>query len=259
MGSRSPFALTGVLIIVLLTGMGFAAFSATPVETTQTVDGVTLSPTASGRIAATTLASKLARVPVAPGPEAPDPGVTLAQRSADAPNNAVTDSEAPRFQAVELRGATTTTAAPTTTVSPEVTAASTNPPTTTAPPTTAPPTTAPPTTTTTTTTSPPTTTAPPPTYGVERWRGMVASYFSSDLVDQALAVMECESRGDPDAYNPSSGASGLFQFIPSTWASARDQAGWHGADVFDAEANIGVAAWLVYSSSSPWAHWTCQP
>ena len=28
-----------------------------------------------------------------------------------------------------------------------------------------------------------------------------------------------ESRGDPKAVNPSSGAGGLFQFLPSTWAS----------------------------------------
>ena len=254
MGSRSPSALAGVFVILLLTVMGFAAFSATPVQPSATTDGVTLSPTTSGRIAATALGSKLATPPSA-GPEAPDPG--LAVRSTEARNREAQATAAAELQALETT--TTTTAAPTTTTAPETWVATTTtaPPTTTSPPTT---TTAPPTTTTTTTTSPPTTTRPPPNPGdVERWRGLVTSYFSSDLVEDALRVIQCESRGDPSAYNASSAASGLFQFIPSTWASARSQSGWHGADVFDPEANIAVAAWLVYSSSSPWTHWTCKP
>lgn len=31
-------------------------------------------------------------------------------------------------------------------------------------------------------------------------------------------IIECESSGNPTAYNRSSGASGLYQFLKSTWA-----------------------------------------
>lgn len=127
-------------------------------------------------------------------------------------------------------------------------------------------------TTATTTTSPPptTTTAPPaPLIGgpfrpeVERWRGLVAAYFPAERVDEALAVLGCESNGDPNAYNPYSGASGLFQFLPATWATVSPSAGFSESSVFDPEANIGTAAWLssYYESrgASPWSPWTCRP
>lgn len=75
--------------------------------------------------------------------------------------------------------------------------------------------------------------------------------------------MDCESNGDSSAYNPYSGASGLYQFIPSTWASASSQAGFGGASVFNGEANIGTTAWLTnyYASQGqdPWTPWSCKP
>lgn len=98
---------------------------------------------------------------------------------------------------------------------------------------------------------------------VERWRPIVATYFPAARVDEALYVIQCESNGDPAAYNPYSGAGGLFQFLPPTWAAVSISAGFAGADVSDGEANIGSAAWLsaYYESrgSSPWAAWTCRP
>lgn len=132
-------------------------------------------------------------------------------------------------------------------------------------------TTSPPTATTTTTTATPTTTTPPPppvTGGdfppaVERWRPLVSDHFPDERVDEALAVVDCESRGDPNAYNPYSGASGLFQFLPSTWATVSPRAGYGGASVFEPEANIATAAWLTeyYESrgSNPWSAWVCRP
>lgn len=126
----------------------------------------------------------------------------------------------------------------------------------------APPTTAAPAPTTTTT-------VPAPVSGgafpaaVERWRGTVAAYFPSARVDAALAIIQCESHGDPNAYNPYSGASGLFQFLPATWATVATSAGFGEASVFDGEANIATAAWLssYYEGrgSSPWTPWTCRP
>ena len=61
----------------------------------------------------------------------------------------------------------------------------------------------------------------------------------------ALCVAERESNLDPLAVNPITGASGLFQFIPSTWSSLSELAGWGGASVFEARANAAVAAWTV--------------
>jgi soluble lytic murein transglycosylase-like protein len=91
----------------------------------------------------------------------------------------------------------------------------------------------------------------------------VAQYFPEGMVDGALAVMKCESLGDPLAYNAASGASGLYQFIPGTWAWASPSAGFSGSSPFDAEANIATAAWLVQRSidqgDTPWAHWSCTP
>ena len=97
---------------------------------------------------------------------------------------------------------------------------------------------------------------------VERWRATVERYFPSSRVDQALRIIQCESLGDPDAYNPYSGASGLFQFLPSTWASTAPKAGFPDASPFDPEANIGTAAWLANRyqelGMSYWQPWSCR-
>lgn len=101
--------------------------------------------------------------------------------------------------------------------------------------------------------------------GVQHWRPLVEAYFPPELVEEALRVMKCESSGNPDAVNPTSGASGLFQFLETTWAWAAPQAGMSGRSRFDPEANVASAAWLVdytIRTAHPrgtWAHWTCQP
>jgi hypothetical protein len=75
----------------------------------------------------------------------------------------------------------------------------------------------------------------------------------SGTVEVALCVAEHESGFDPLAVNPSTGAAGLFQFLPSTWASLSELAGWGGASVFDARANAAVAAWTVaHYGWHPW-------
>ncbi len=55
-----------------------------------------------------------------------------------------------------------------------------------------------------------------------------------------LAVAQCESGLNPGAYNASSGASGLFQFLPGTWATTP----YAGSSVFDPWANANAAAWM---------------
>ncbi len=128
------------------------------------------------------------------------------------------------------------------------------------------------TTTTTATTTPPAPTTTVDNGGggdtwdfppaVERWRSLAAAYFPAGRVDEALAIIDCESLGDPDAYNPYSGASGLFQFLPATWASTSPQAGFSGASPFDPEANVGTAAWLAnrYAELGQgyWSPWSCR-
>lgn len=159
----------------------------------------------------------------------------------------IPDPPDPAPVAVASVDATTTTSAPTTTTAPPTT--TTTPPTT----TTSPPTTT--STTSTTTTLPP---APGPAStvhpaAVEAWRPLVEAHFPATEVDRALDVMWCESRGNPDATNPTSGAAGLFQHIPRFWAERSVPAGFAGADIYDPEANVGVAAWLV--AVDGWKHW----
>jgi hypothetical protein len=64
-------------------------------------------------------------------------------------------------------------------------------------------------------------------------------------------VIANESGGNPSAVNPSSGAGGLFQFLPSTWASL----GYPGLPQ-DAPVSLQEQAFLkLYSEAgtSPWA------
>lgn len=120
-----------------------------------------------------------------------------------------------------------------------------------------------------TTTSPPATTAPdrgggtwnhPP--AVEQWRSLVSQFFPSSRVEEALVIINCESNGDPNAANPYSGASGLFQFLPSTWATTAPNAGYAGYSAFDPEANTASAAWLANRYQELgydyWHAWSCK-
>jgi hypothetical protein len=70
----------------------------------------------------------------------------------------------------------------------------------------------------------------------------------------AWRVSWCESRHNVWAYNRWSGASGLFQFIPSTWMATPQ--GRAGLSPFDPYANAAAAAWL-YHTGGP-RHWSCR-
>lgn len=110
-------------------------------------------------------------------------------------------------------------------------------------------------------TPPPAPTPPIVVSGVEQWRGMVAAYFPEWAVGDALSVMSCESRGNPNAKNPTSSAAGLFQFIRSTWDWVAPNVGAGSYDsgaVYDPASNVAAAHWL-WSSTGGWSHWVCQP
>ncbi|HEX3302692.1 MAG TPA: SH3 domain-containing protein [Thermomicrobiales bacterium] len=69
-------------------------------------------------------------------------------------------------------------------------------------------------------------------------------YTAADTYGQSrsamLAVAQCESLLDPYATNAWSGAAGLFQFLPGTWATTP----WAGYDIYDPVANANAAAWM---------------
>jgi peptidoglycan hydrolase CwlO-like protein len=111
--------------------------------------------------------------------------------------------------------------------------------------------------------APPAPTSPPPKpppssdYTVEQVKAMIVDDFAAQgdqTVDVALCVARIESNYDPLRVNPITNASGVFQFLPSTWDALAPRAGWAGASVFDARANVGVAAWTVRNYGwSPWS------
>lgn len=97
---------------------------------------------------------------------------------------------------------------------------------------------------------------------VERWRETVVAAIAayggpSDEVDLFLTIMHRESRGLPDATNPTSGAAGLMQHMPQYWDQRAINAGYSGESPYDPVANINVSAWLLYQAAGGgWGHWS---
>ena len=105
----------------------------------------------------------------------------------------------------------------------------------------------------------------------EPWRPLVTEVFTEwgleDEIDRAVAVLACESHGDPFINNPNhpqgGGVWGLFQHWDVAWENRSTAAGIPGASPLDARSNATVAAWLVKESieephaNGPWGHWAC--
>lgn len=70
-----------------------------------------------------------------------------------------------------------------------------------------------------------------------------------------LRIARCESGYRTNAYN-ASGATGLFQFMPATWASFSAKAGYGGASIYDGTAQANVAAWAFANGLA--SHWECK-
>lgn len=181
------------------------------------------------RAAATIAALLTAALLTGPSLDAPELETRLEATAVGAPR--------PFLDVEERLGAPTTTTSTTTTST-----------TTTAPP--------PPPTTTTSTTAPPPRprTSSGPCGGLE---GIVAAHFPADVVPEACSVMRCETGGtfDPTIQNPSSSASGLFQFLDSTWRSTTGTAPPASAYSIDEQIAAGAALWR----SSGWRPWVCKP
>src|SRR5262249_35923276 len=70
--------------------------------------------------------------------------------------------------------------------------------------------------------------------------------------DGMLRVAQCESGLDPSNVTPPYSASGLFQFLPGTWATTP----YADQDIFDPVANANAAAWMW--SVGRRNEWDCQ-
>ena len=70
----------------------------------------------------------------------------------------------------------------------------------------------------------------------------------------ALRVARCESGYNPYAVNTSSGASGVFQFLPSTWAHTP----FASKSVFDRVANVHAAACYFEATGQTGSPWSCR-
>jgi soluble lytic murein transglycosylase-like protein len=70
--------------------------------------------------------------------------------------------------------------------------------------------------------------------------------------EDMLRVARCESVLDPNAVNSASNASGLFQFLPSTWASTP----YADQNIFDPVASANAAGWMWDNGRRN--EWVCQ-
>ena len=75
--------------------------------------------------------------------------------------------------------------------------------------------------------------------------------LGSGAVTCAERVAACESGDNPNAVNRSSGAEGLFQIMPSTWAGTP----YASQSEFDPVANAKAAAWIYARRGG--SAWTC--
>lgn len=94
-----------------------------------------------------------------------------------------------------------------------------------------------------------------PRYATPAYAIKLASSVFGVPFSEMWAVAGCETGHTYSAYtrNASSSASGLFQFLDSTWASQ----GVAGFSVFDPVANALGAARIV--ARQGWRQWVCKP
>jgi hypothetical protein len=92
---------------------------------------------------------------------------------------------------------------------------------------------------------------PPPGSGGSGLAAIQAVFANSPGLSWALRVANCESHYNPLAVNRYSGASGLFQFMPSTW-----NANFPGQNIWDPYAQARAA--LVFYNAGRQSAWTCK-
>lgn len=82
-----------------------------------------------------------------------------------------------------------------------------------------------------------------------------------------LALISCESFGDPAAYNDKKAANGmnaagLLQHLDGYWparAIKANAAGYrNGGDIYNGGDQLAVSAWLAYRTPQGFDHWECN-
>ncbi len=96
---------------------------------------------------------------------------------------------------------------------------------------------------------------PPPPAEIERIIREAAERWGADPA-QLMRVAWCESRYNPNAYNPTAQDTGLFQFIPETWRRESRRSGYGGTSAYDPVASANTAAMLFSEGKS--RLWTCK-
>ncbi|HEX6219853.1 MAG TPA: transglycosylase SLT domain-containing protein [Acidimicrobiia bacterium] len=86
---------------------------------------------------------------------------------------------------------------------------------------------------------------------VERWRPLVEEHFPAEEVEVAICIIGHESGGNPEADNPRSSATGLFQVLSSLWG---DHYGVTHDQLLDPEQNTRVARSIW--GESGWRAWS---
>lgn len=87
------------------------------------------------------------------------------------------------------------------------------------------------------------------------WEALIAEHFGPAQVAKGCAVIGCETGGtyDPGIHNQSSSASGLWQFLDSTWERTTGLP--PPAAAYSAEQQTAAAAQLWRTSG--WSPWAC--
>ncbi len=83
---------------------------------------------------------------------------------------------------------------------------------------------------------------------VEKWRPLVEKYFPENQVDNALKIMACESKGNPNAISRTND-HGLMQIHKGLQI--------YGTRIYDPEFNIQIA-YNNYYSKRGWQPWSCK-
>lgn len=95
----------------------------------------------------------------------------------------------------------------------------------------------------------------PLAWNVEMWRVLVEEYPWP--VEEALAIIGCESSGNPDVISRTNDW-GLFQHHFRFWEDRSAQAGYTSfVSPLDPKVNIHVAYWLWNSKGGSWEDWVC--
>ncbi len=107
---------------------------------------------------------------------------------------------------------------------------------------------------------------------MERWRALVEETFPAGEVNDVLAVIQCESYGDPSQRNMEEWGQesiGLMQ-INEGWLTGWDVEKWRfpghngqPVDLHDPATNLRAAKFIRYyedvTEQEAWSQWACKP